>query len=79
MLKADRKPLPNTPISERLRTECNNRYGAVLSALHAFWLSREPRSTARPQGSSRPRRTDAYSIITFSDSAVASEMCRPIK
>ncbi|KAJ1300986.1 hypothetical protein OPQ81_003410 [Rhizoctonia solani] len=58
----DRTPLENTPVSQQIRTRCNNRYGAVLSALHSFWLSREGgQPTAQP-------RQDAYSVITFNDS-----------
>ncbi|CAE6457353.1 unnamed protein product, partial [Rhizoctonia solani] len=57
----DRTPLSNTPVTQLLRTRCNNRYGAVLSALHGFWLSRE---TA--QAIAQPRQ-DAYSVVTFND------------
>ncbi|CAE6410576.1 unnamed protein product [Rhizoctonia solani] len=57
----DRTPLPNTPVSQLLKTRCNNRYGAVLSALHGFWLSREAgHTTGQP-------RQDAYSVITFNN------------
>ncbi|KAG8710301.1 hypothetical protein FRC08_017344 [Ceratobasidium sp. 394] len=59
MLARDRGPLPNTPVSARLRSSCDNRYGAVLSALHGFWHSREPASP------STQARQDAYSVITF--------------
>lgn len=55
MTLQDRMPLANTPISATLRLNCNNRYGAVLSALHGFWLSRE----------SATARQDAYSVVTF--------------
>ncbi|CAE7194406.1 unnamed protein product [Rhizoctonia solani] len=61
MGSGDRTPLSNTPVSQLLRTRCNNRYGAVLSALHGFWLSREAgQATAQP-------RQDAYSVITFNE------------
>ncbi|KAG8795908.1 Vacuolar protein sorting-associated protein 13A [Ceratobasidium sp. 428] len=59
MCSGDRQPLANTPISARLRSTCNNRYDAVLSALHGFWHSREP-----AQSGSRARQ-DAYSVVTF--------------
>ncbi|KAG8713471.1 hypothetical protein FRC09_018671 [Ceratobasidium sp. 395] len=61
MTLSDRKPLSNTPISGRLTASCNNRYGAVLSALYSFWLSRETAATS----SSIQAREDAYSVITF--------------
>ncbi|KAF8607201.1 hypothetical protein BDV93DRAFT_520086 [Ceratobasidium sp. AG-I] len=60
MAGQDKTPLPNTPISIRLRSSCNNRYGAVLSALHSFWISRE----------SANARQDAYSVITFNTTPV---------
>ncbi|KAG8795910.1 hypothetical protein FRC12_008165 [Ceratobasidium sp. 428] len=65
MTRKDRRPLPNTPISARLATVCNNRYGAVLSALYGFWLSRDSATTS----SSTHARQDAYSVITFDRSA----------
>ncbi|KAG9124904.1 hypothetical protein FRC07_009778 [Ceratobasidium sp. 392] len=61
MTSSDRQPLPSTPISPRLTAHCNNRYGAVLSALYSFWLSCEAAATS----SSIQTRQDAYSVITF--------------
>ncbi|CAE6486977.1 unnamed protein product, partial [Rhizoctonia solani] len=62
MGSGDRTPLSNTPVTQLLRARCNNRYGAVLSALHGFWLSRETaQATAQP-------RQDAYSVVTFNNS-----------
>ncbi|KAJ1300981.1 hypothetical protein OPQ81_003405 [Rhizoctonia solani] len=61
MTCGDRGPLPNTPISVRLISNCDNRYGAVLSALYGFWLSRD----AVAAGSNTQARQDAYSVITF--------------
>ncbi|KAG8685533.1 hypothetical protein FRC11_010445, partial [Ceratobasidium sp. 423] len=61
----DRQPLPGTPISARLVSECNNRYGAVLSALYGFWLSREVVASS----TATQTRWDAYSIITFESTA----------
>ncbi|KAF8607198.1 hypothetical protein BDV93DRAFT_435953, partial [Ceratobasidium sp. AG-I] len=55
MTSQDRTPLANTPVSATLRLNCNNRYGAVLSALHGFWHSRE----------SATARQDAYSVVSF--------------
>ncbi|KAG8713463.1 hypothetical protein FRC11_012070, partial [Ceratobasidium sp. 423] len=61
MTESDRVPLANTPISARLISTCNDRYGAVLSALYGFWLSRDTAAA----GSSTQARQDAYSVITF--------------
>ncbi|KEP47826.1 von willebrand factor type A domain protein [Rhizoctonia solani 123E] len=70
MRSGDRKPLPNTPISQRLRLTCNNRYGAVLSALYGFWKERE-RENAPSIHAHGPAhtRSDTYTIITFNRSA----------
>ncbi|CAE6448602.1 unnamed protein product [Rhizoctonia solani] len=64
----DRKPLPNTPISDRLRLVCNNRYGAVLSALYGFLKSQEGGRTPNQHGRTgveHTTRSDAYSVLTF--------------
>ncbi|KAF8702304.1 hypothetical protein RHS03_06380, partial [Rhizoctonia solani] len=61
MDSGDRTPLSNTPVTTLLRGRCNNRYGAVLSALHSFWSTRE---TGNPN--TQPRQ-DAYSVITFNN------------
>ncbi|KDN38013.1 hypothetical protein RSAG8_09786, partial [Rhizoctonia solani AG-8 WAC10335] len=61
MTCTDRRPLTNTPISAQLTSSCNNRYGAVLSALYGFWLSRDTVAAA----STTQARQDAYSVITF--------------
>ncbi|EUC60522.1 von willebrand factor type A domain protein, partial [Rhizoctonia solani AG-3 Rhs1AP] len=65
MTDTDRLPLPNTPVSPRLVSSCNNRYGAVLSALYGFWLSRD----AVALSAATQVRQDAYSIVTFNESA----------
>ncbi|KDN33971.1 hypothetical protein RSAG8_12942, partial [Rhizoctonia solani AG-8 WAC10335] len=66
MRSGDRNPLANTPISQRLRLTCNNRYGAVLSALYGFWKERERDNapSGRAHGAARTR-PDTYTIITF--------------
>ncbi|QRV98718.1 E3 ubiquitin-protein ligase TRIP12 [Ceratobasidium sp. AG-Ba] len=66
MCSQDRRPLANTPITAQLTASCNNRYGAVLSALHGFWLSRESAASS----SSSQARQDAYSVITFDHNPV---------
>ena len=59
MANVDRLPLPNQPSTPIITQFNNNRFGAVLSAIYGFWIS-------RASGSSRP---DAYSAITFDDGA----------
>ncbi|KAF8726080.1 hypothetical protein AX14_008092 [Amanita brunnescens Koide BX004] len=41
MNKDDRRPLENSPVSERIRARMDNRLGAVYSALHNFWSARQ--------------------------------------
>ncbi|CUA74085.1 hypothetical protein RSOLAG22IIIB_10970 [Rhizoctonia solani] len=65
MANTDRRPLPDMPISARLISSCNNRYGAVLSALYGFWLSRDAVALL---GATQTRQ-DAYSIVTFNHRA----------
>ncbi|KAF8548217.1 hypothetical protein OG21DRAFT_1449416 [Imleria badia] len=56
----DRRPLPNTPATARISAASNNRYGAVLSSLHSFWIAR-----AAAIASSNAARRDAYSVVLF--------------
>ncbi|KAH7337773.1 hypothetical protein B0J17DRAFT_573266 [Rhizoctonia solani] len=65
MSGSDHRPLPNTPVSARLTSQCNNRYGSVLSALYGFWISRE---AAASSGGTQTRQ-DAYSVVTFHSAA----------
>jgi hypothetical protein len=69
MCTPDHQPLANTPMTQRVSAAHNNRYGAVLSALYAFWSSRE---VATRQGASSGTRQDAYSIVLFDHQ---SEVC----
>lgn len=55
---SDRRPLPNSPGTNLISRTCNNRLGAVYSALHAFWMSRNAATAAGA-------RRDAYSILLF--------------
>lgn len=64
MSKTDRRPLANTPVTALISKHCNNRYGAVLSALLSFWLARE--TAAIRSGSIR---RDAYSIVLLGSQA----------
>ncbi|KAJ7698920.1 hypothetical protein B0H17DRAFT_1049693 [Mycena rosella] len=69
MTGTDRRPLPNAPGTALILRSANNRLGAVYSALHGFWMSR---NTALTSGSQRtaaaPVRRDAYSVVLFDDS-----------
>jgi len=64
MSYSDHRPLANTPVSQRVSAHHNNRYGAALSALYAFWSSRE---VATRQGTPSGARQDSYSIVLFDD------------
>ncbi|CAE6371963.1 unnamed protein product [Rhizoctonia solani] len=70
MANTDRRPLPDMPISARLISSCNNRYGAVLSALYGFWLSRDAVALL---GATQTRQ-DAYSIVTFNHRATVNNV-----
>jgi hypothetical protein len=65
MSNGDRQPLHNAPQTDRIRLRCNNRLGAVYSALYSFWSARHAAATANRQTISARR--DAYSVILFND------------
>ena len=65
MSSSDRRPLPNTPAEDRIRSRTDNRLGAVYSALYGFWSSRHAVLTAG-QCTAGARR-DAYSVILFNE------------
>lgn len=67
MGSTDRLPLPSTPVSARISGSCNNRLGAVYSALYSFWAARHAATTALQQVA--PARRDAYSLILFDHTA----------
>ncbi|CAE6353050.1 unnamed protein product [Rhizoctonia solani] len=69
---ADQGPLESTPITSKLKSSCNNRYGAVMSALYTFWKSRETPGSASASRNTRLQREDAYSIVTFSETATCN-------
>ncbi|KAL5634326.1 hypothetical protein ACGC1H_002410 [Rhizoctonia solani] len=67
MGRGDITPEP-TPIRDRLVSEnCNDRYGAVVSALYTFWKSREGNQVR----SSSVVRADHYSVVVFDNKAEA--------
>ncbi|KAG8946051.1 hypothetical protein FRC03_001516 [Tulasnella sp. 419] len=61
MKGTDLKPLPATPTSNLIIQHQNNRFGAVLSALYNFCISRSAGGNVA--------RGDSYSVITFGWSA----------
>ncbi len=65
----DRRPLQDTPVSASIQSTCNNRLGAVYSALHAFWVSRHAAVTANRRGRAQHRR-DSYSVILFDNTII---------
>ncbi|KAJ7656305.1 hypothetical protein DFH06DRAFT_991968, partial [Mycena polygramma] len=67
MADRDRRPLPNRPGADLIIQHCNNRLGAVFSALHAFWTSRSAATSPGRHGV--VARRDAYSIIFFDNRA----------
>lgn len=67
MSASDRLPLANTPVTAEIARACNNRLGAVYSALHSFWLSRQ--AAIQNSGLANAVRRDSYSVILFNSSA----------
>jgi hypothetical protein len=66
MGSTDRRPLPNAPGTAQIARSANNRLGAVYSALHGFWMSRNTALNSGGQGSAAaPVRRDAYSVVLF--------------
>jgi len=64
----DRRPLANTPATNRITQHFNNRLGAVYSALHSFWGARHVAVTVGPQATHARR--DAYSVILFNETTL---------
>ncbi|KAK0189051.1 hypothetical protein F5146DRAFT_693680 [Armillaria mellea] len=64
MASTDRRPLQNTPVTTNIQRASNNRLGAVYSALHAFWMSRQAAVAANRQTRVANRR-DSYSVVLF--------------
>jgi len=60
----DRRPLPNSAGTERIVRAANNRLGAVLSALYAFWIARQAAVDRNSLVVGGGRR-DTYSLIFF--------------
>jgi hypothetical protein len=62
MSSVDRRPLANAPASAKISGTCNNRLGAVYSALYSFWSARHAAVTSNQQAGTR---RDSYSILLF--------------
>ncbi len=59
----DRLPLADSPATDRISLEANNRLGAVYSALHSFWSARHAAVTSGQE--TIGARRDTYSVIMF--------------
>lgn len=70
MTYTDRRPLQGQPVTAKITRSNNNRFGAVLSAIYGFWITRS-------SGTTGPRR-DAYSVITFESSPQVRGMSYPV-
>ncbi|EIN14302.1 hypothetical protein PUNSTDRAFT_41556 [Punctularia strigosozonata HHB-11173 SS5] len=64
MSAGDRRPLSGTPVTANIASRCNNRLGAVYSALHAFWQSRHSIATGQGLAANINRR-DSYTVVLF--------------
>ncbi|KAK0239018.1 hypothetical protein EDD85DRAFT_769081 [Armillaria nabsnona] len=69
MRNKDRLPLKDTPVTASIQSTCNNRLGAVYSALHAFWMSRHAAVTSNGRGRAQHRQ-DSYSVILFDETII---------
>ncbi|KAJ7195854.1 hypothetical protein C8J57DRAFT_534894 [Mycena rebaudengoi] len=63
MACTDRQPLRNAPGTALIARHSNNRLGAVYSALHGFWMSRNTALNSGGQGAAARR--DAYTVVLF--------------
>ncbi|CAE6489587.1 unnamed protein product [Rhizoctonia solani] len=63
MTSGDHRPLANLPVTSRLVSQCNNRYGAVISALYGFLKNRE----ATVANAGLKSRQDSYTILMHDD------------
>ncbi|KAJ7180916.1 hypothetical protein C8R46DRAFT_595271 [Mycena filopes] len=65
MTSTDRRPLQNAPGTALISRSSNNRLGAVYSALHGFWMSRNTALSNGGRAAAVPGRRDAYSVVLF--------------
>ncbi|KEP50719.1 von willebrand factor type A domain protein [Rhizoctonia solani 123E] len=63
MTCGDHRPLANLPVTSRLVSQCNNRYGAVVSALYGFLKNREAAVT----NAGLKSRQDSYTFLMHDD------------
>lgn len=76
MTHTDHRPLPTSPVAQRIAARQNNRFGAALSSLYAFWKARDE---AARQGAATGVRRDAYSVILFDHNPVVRRTFGGIK
>ncbi|KAH9965565.1 hypothetical protein BGW80DRAFT_1345251 [Lactifluus volemus] len=68
MSSSDRQPLNNAPQTNRIRQRCNNRLGAVYSALYSFWSARHAATTTATRQTVGARRDYTRPCNDFSSS-----------
>jgi len=68
MSSGDRRPLTNSPATNKIVRHSNNRLGAVYSSLNSFWSARHAAVTGGPQAAAR---RDSYSVILFDHTVVS--------
>lgn len=61
----DMRPLPNTPISNMLRPEHNNRLGAVYEAIYRFMETRKSTLETGTTGGFQAANHDTISLVLF--------------
>jgi len=76
MAGTDHRPLANTPMTKTISSQHDNRFGAVLSALYAFWVSRQ---VVTRNGSATGIRQDSYSIVVFDRSPEVGDLIHFLK
>lgn len=62
----DRRPLQDTPVSQRIALTADNRFGAVLSSIYGFWVARD---AATRNSAAVGARRDTYTVVVFDHAA----------
>ena len=73
MFLTGHRPLADTPMTTWIFEEQDNRYGAVLSSLYAFWSSQQ---VVTRNGNAAGARQDSYSTILFDHSSEVRDSIR---
>lgn len=70
MSSSDRRPLPGTPVTNKITRSSNDRLGAVYSSLYAFWASRMSAVAGGNNAQVNAIRRDSYSVVLFDHAPV---------